>query len=86
MASRAGQRRGEDFGSIRVMARRCKREGIPLAECAIRRLGKEGAIPAVHIGNKAVLSWENIMGFVKNDLTRQQPQAQPSYGVVRRVS
>lgn len=85
MASRSGARRGEEYGSIRVMARRCKREGVPLAECAIRRLVKEGAIPAIYIGNKAILSWGNVIGIVKNGMTIKPQEPAPQYGVIRRV-
>lgn len=83
MASRV-ERRIYEFGSIRVMARQCKRLGVPLAECAIRRLVKEGAIPAAYIGTKAVLTWENVTAFVKNGAYKRPPESS-QYGVIRRV-
>ena len=83
MASRV-ERRIYEYGSIRVMARQCKRLGVPLAECAIRRLVKEGAIPAIYIGTKAILNWENILDFVKNGGNKKPPEPSP-YGLIRRV-
>ena len=81
MASRV-ERRIYEYGSIRVMAHQCKRLGVPLAECAIRRLVKQGDIPAVHIGNKAVLSWENVVAFIKNG-ARSKPQESPQRMAMR---
>lgn len=85
MTSRSGARRGEEYGSIRVMARRCKREGIPLAECAIRRLVKQGTIPALYIGTKAVLHWPNVIGAVRNAAESKLPQPPQQSGVIRRI-
>lgn len=76
-------RRIVEYGSIATMARQCKREGIPLTECAIRRLVKEGAIPASYIGNKAILYWGNILAFVKNG-TGNKSQLTLQNGTIRK--
>ena len=54
-----------NLASIRQTALRCKNEGIPLAEKAIRKFIKNGKIPAVMSGNKALILWENVLNFVK---------------------
>ncbi len=54
-----------DLVSIHDTAVRCRVEGIPLSETALRRLVKAGEIPAVKIGNKALLYWPNVTRFVE---------------------
>lgn len=87
MGSRAGARYGqEEFGSIRVMGRRCFYEGLPLRECSLRKLVKEGTIPARYVGNKALLNWADIMDFMRSGASKQpQPSPPPQSGSVRQA-
>ena len=54
-----------DLASIRQTAQRCKSEGIPIAEKAIRNFVKTGKLPAIMSGNKALIYWENVLNFIK---------------------
>lgn len=54
-----------NLASIHQTALRCREEGIPLAEKAIRKFIHNGKIPAVMSGKKALLLWENVLKFVK---------------------
>jgi len=53
-----------DLTSINATAQRCKQEGISLSETALRRLVKCGDIPAVFIGNKALILWDNVLRLI----------------------
>jgi hypothetical protein len=54
-----------DMLSIAKTAERCKEEGIPLSEKALRRFVKEGSLPATHTGKKALIYFPNVLEFVK---------------------
>lgn len=54
-----------DLTSIALTAQRCKQEGIPLSETALRRLVKCGQIPAVVIGSKSLLLWDNVLKLIE---------------------
>lgn len=54
-----------DMLSIAKTAERCKEEGIPLSEKALRRFVKEGFLPATHTGKKALIYFPNVLEFVK---------------------
>lgn len=72
-----------DLASIHATAARCKAEGIPLSETAIRRFVKCGQLPAVRIGAKALLYWPNVTRFVQEGNTTpiEAPQ-----GAIRQIS
>ena len=42
----------------------CKDENIPVGEKTLRRWVKEGKVPAVYTGRKALVSWANLMDFL----------------------
>lgn len=54
-----------DLASIHATAERCKAENIPLPESALRRFVKNGDIPAILSGNRALLHWSNVLLFVQ---------------------
>jgi hypothetical protein len=72
-----------DLLSIHGAAERCKLEGIPLSEKALRRFVKDGSLPATHTGKKALIYFPNVMKFVKrgNSLC-ERPE---SVGGIRRI-
>lgn len=74
-----------ELASIHDTAQRCADEKIPLAECAIRRLVREGTIPATIIGNKAMVYWPNLLRFIENgnNVTPEEPPHQS--GGIRRI-
>lgn len=61
----------KDLLSIHKTAERCKAEGIPLAEHAIRRFVKTGDLPAVQTGRRALVYFPNVIEFVKNGNNQQ---------------
>ncbi len=53
-----------DIATIGNTAARCKDENIPVGEKTLRRWVKEGKVPAVYTGRKALVSWANLMDFL----------------------
>jgi hypothetical protein len=65
-----------DLLSIHDTAERCKAEGLPLSEKAIRRFVKTGDLAAIQTGKKALVFFPNIIELVKcgnNQLDRSKP-------------
>lgn len=52
--------------TIPQVAERCQAEGIPLGVGAVRRLVKANRLPATHIGKKALIRWEDVLGFFEH--------------------
>ena len=50
--------------TINEALKRAQAEGIPLPETALRRCVKNGQIPAVYAGKKALIFWPNLVKFV----------------------
>lgn len=48
-------------GTIRQIHQRLVREGYQVSECALRRWIKEGILPAVYSGSKALISYHNVL-------------------------
>ena len=71
-----------DVLSIAKTAERCRVEGIPLAEKAIRRLVKAGDIPAIQTGKKALIFFPNVRRFVEQGNTAKPEVAT---GTIRRI-
>lgn len=55
-----------DILSIHQTAERCKTEGIPLPEKAIRRFVRDGSLPSIQTGKKALIYFPNVIEFIKN--------------------
>ena len=73
-----------DLASIQTTAQRCKQEGIPLSETALRRFVKCGDIPAVWIGNKALVLWGNVLRFIERGNGPELIQSEQS-GTIRQI-
>jgi hypothetical protein len=71
-----------DILSIAKTAERCKDEGIPLAEKALRRFVKLGDIPSIQTGKKALIYFPNVRHFVETGNNAKAPEQ----GQIRRVS
>ena len=71
-----------DVLSIHQTAERCKAEGIPLPEKAIRRFVKDGSLPAIQTGAKALIYFPNVIHFIKQG-TPLEPVQEESGGIRR---
>lgn len=47
--------------TINQAVKRGKDEGLPIAECALRRWIKDGTLRATYAGKKALLYWPNVV-------------------------
>lgn len=52
-------------GSIREVHHRLMQEGYQVSECALRRWIKEGILPAIHTGNKALISYNKVLEIME---------------------
>lgn len=71
-----------DILSIARTAERCKAEGIPLSEKALRRFVKSGEIPSIQTGKKALLFFPNVRRFIEEGTETKEPEQ----GKIRRIS
>ena len=53
-----------DIGTVPQHAKRAKAEGIPISEYTLRRLIKQGIIPARYIGQKPVFSYSALLRYL----------------------
>jgi hypothetical protein len=74
-----------DILSIARTAVRCKDEGIPLSEKALRRFVKNGTLSAVQTGKKALLYFPNVREFVKKGNTSTIVQKIDQSGKIRQL-
>ncbi len=68
--------------SIAKTAERCKDEGIPLSEKALRRFVKSGDLPSIQTGKKALLYFPNVRRFIETG----NPVQEPEQCKIRRIS
>lgn len=52
-----------DIGTIPKLAQRAKADGLPVSEYTIRRLVRQGILPARYIGPKAVASYSALVRY-----------------------
>lgn len=52
-----------DINTIPKLAQRAKADGLPISEYTIRRLIRQGTIPARYIGHKAVASYSALVRY-----------------------
>lgn len=52
-----------DINTVPKLARRAKADGLPISEYTIRRLIKQGLIPARYIGHKPLASYSAIVRY-----------------------
>ena len=75
-----------DIGTVPQHTKRAKSEGIPISAYTIRRLIKQGTIPARYIGSKPVFSYAALMRYLScKDGADNVPAAVTSAGGIRRV-
>ena len=67
-----------DVLSIAKTAERCKEEGIPLSEKAIRNFVKSKQIPAIQTGKKSLLYFPNVRKFVESGNSDKHEQQEQS--------
>ena len=53
-----------DIGTVPQHAKRAKEDGVPVSAYTIRRLIKEGIIPARYIGTKPVFSYTALIKYL----------------------
>lgn len=56
-------------GTIRAIHSRLISEGIYVSEYALRLWVKQGLIPAIYTGNKALISYERVLEILKGKYT-----------------
>lgn len=54
-----------EVGTIRQIQHRLIREGYQISECALRRWVKDGRLPAIRTGNKALISYDRVLEVIK---------------------
>jgi predicted site-specific integrase-resolvase len=53
-----------EMATINQTLARAKAEGLGIPETALRRWVKNGDVPAVYAGNKALIYWPALMAFL----------------------
>lgn len=75
-----------DIGTVPQHAKRAKAEGIPVSEYTIRRLIKQGIIPARYIGPKSVFSYAALMRYLSCEDGSDNAQAtRAGSAAIRRI-
>lgn len=49
-----------EFGTIRQIHQRLRQEGCCIGENALRQWVRDGTLPATYVGNRALISYENV--------------------------
>ena len=73
-----------EIGTIRQIHQRLISEGMMVTEHALRVWVKSNQIPAVMVGQRAYISYSNVMSFLNSATANAHDKSQPS-GVVRRM-
>lgn len=75
-----------DIGTVPQHTKRAKSEGIPISEYTIRRLIKQGIIPARYIGNKPVFSYTALLRYLScEDGADNKPATVMPLSGIRRI-
>lgn len=53
-----------NVASINQTLKRAKDEGLGISASALRQWVRDGSVPAVYAGNKALIHWDNLMAFL----------------------
>lgn len=73
-----------DICSVPQLARRAKEEGLPVTAYTIRRLIREGKIPARFVGPKPLVSYAAVVRYFScEDGSDNVPQTVPFSGIRR---
>lgn len=75
-----------DINTVPKLAKRAKADGLPISEYTIRRLIKQGLLPARYIGPKPVASYSALVRyFACEDGCDNAPAATFSGSGIRRI-
>lgn len=75
-----------DINTVPQLAKRAKEEGLPISEYTIRRLIKQGTIPARYIGKKPVVSYAALVRYFScEDGSDNQPATVAAAPGMRRI-
>ena len=75
-----------DIGTVPQHAKRAKEDGVPVSAYTIRRLIKEGIIPARYIGTKPVFSYTALIKYLScEDGSDNSPATVAAAPGIRRV-
>lgn len=56
-----------DVATINKTIERAKETQLGITETALRRWVKDGCIPAVYVGNKALIYWPTLIAFLSGE-------------------
>lgn len=56
-----------NINTIRKELARCHDDGYSISERALRSWVKQGLIPSVYIGNRALVLHENVLAFLRGE-------------------
>ena len=56
-----------NIGSVNQTLRRAKAEGLDISETALRRWVKDGTLPVVYSGCKALILWDNLVRLLRGE-------------------
>lgn len=74
-----------DVCTIPELERRAKADGLPISAYSIRRLIKQGLIPARYIGPKAVVPYSALVRYLQCVDGRDNPEPLDLDSMIRRV-
>lgn len=74
-----------DVCTVPELERRAKADGLPISAYSIRRLIKQGLIPARYIGQKAVVPYSALVRYFQCVDGRDNPEPMEPNPVIRRV-
>lgn len=79
--------KSSDIGTVPQHAKRAKDEGLPVSAYTIRRLIKQGIIPARYIGMKPVFSYSALLRYLscEDGADNLQPATQVAATGIRRI-
>ena len=55
-----------EVGTIRQIHRRLREEGCNIGESTLRGWVKDGTLPAIPVGNRALISYENVRTILRS--------------------
>ena len=74
-----------DVLTIREAVQRCRAEGLPVTEYALRGWIKSGAIPTRKVGQKSLVYFPNLTAYLKCEAGADNSTAPVVTGGIRRV-
>ncbi len=75
-----------DIDTVPQLARRAKEDGLPISAYTIRKLIKQGIIPARYIGNKPIVSYTALIRYLScEDGCDNQPATVADVSGIHRI-